>query len=241
MENKKSTLATVLLLIAVLVIGALAGYIYMQKIETDKQISKLQNEKVEMQSKIDDISNNKDEQIDIKESENNLPKTEEVNQIITEFLDLIWTRELGFEEILKKIGYENYREILNNTVKSDNEGDNIYGIYNKNMDKYVGGYSNTKIKYSEFEEKMYNYMTPGILKECFDGTFVEHNGFLYAFIGNASGCGVSNVNIEFIYKNNEQYVYSVKYSVSDAGGIDEFENIISIRKNNNKYVVSGLI
>ena len=44
MENKKSTLATVLLLIAVLVIGALAGYIYMQKIETDKKIADLEEE-----------------------------------------------------------------------------------------------------------------------------------------------------------------------------------------------------
>ena len=56
MENKKkSTVATVLLLIAVLVIGALAGYIYMQKVETDKKIADLENEKSQMQSKVNEL------------------------------------------------------------------------------------------------------------------------------------------------------------------------------------------
>ena len=54
-NNRKSTVATVLLLIAVLVIGALAGYIYMQKIETDKKIADLENEKIETQEKVDEL------------------------------------------------------------------------------------------------------------------------------------------------------------------------------------------
>ena len=55
MEKKKSTLAIVLLLIAVLVIGAMAGYIYMQKVETDQKIADLEAQKAEMQSQIDNL------------------------------------------------------------------------------------------------------------------------------------------------------------------------------------------
>ena len=42
MEKKKSTVATVLLLISVIIFGALVGYIYIQKIETDKKIDDLE-------------------------------------------------------------------------------------------------------------------------------------------------------------------------------------------------------
>ena len=55
MEKKKSTLATVLLLIAVLIIGAMAGYIYMQKVETDQKIADLESEKTQMQSKVNEL------------------------------------------------------------------------------------------------------------------------------------------------------------------------------------------
>lgn len=59
-NNKKSTVATVLLLIAVLVIGALAGYIYMQKIEADKKIADLEA-KISQKQEIKEDTLNKNE------------------------------------------------------------------------------------------------------------------------------------------------------------------------------------
>jgi hypothetical protein len=70
---------------------------------------------------------------------------------------------------MEDIGYGNCQEIRNNTLQSYNDGDSIYGFYNQNTQKIEGGYSNTKIKYSDFEEKIYNYMTPNIVEQCLDG------------------------------------------------------------------------
>lgn len=67
--NKKSTVLTVLLLIAVLVIGALAGYMYMQKIEADRRITELNQQinKLEQNKTIneekEDETLNKEEKI----------------------------------------------------------------------------------------------------------------------------------------------------------------------------------
>jgi len=238
MENKKGSLLTVFLVIAIILIGVMGVFMYMQKTEADRQIAELENSINEIKEATKEKEPNiKDEETDIKDNENELPNSEEVNSLVTKFLEMLYARESGFESILEKIGYDNPQEIYNNTVKSDNDGDSIYGVYNKNMDKYVGGYSNTKIKYSDFEEKISNYMTPGIVEQCFGGKFVEYNGFLYAFIGNASGAGVSNVTVQSIYNN----IYLVKYSVSDEAGTDEYECIIRITNYNNKNVVSGFM
>ena len=231
MENKKGNVSTVFLVIAIILIVVMGAFMYMQKTESDRQIAELENSINE----IKETTNEKEP--NIKDDENEIPNSEEVNTLVTKFLEMLYARENGFESVLEKIGYDNPQEIYNNTVKSDNEGDTIYGIYNKNMDKYVGGYSNTKIKYSDFEEKISNYMTPGIVEQCFGGKFVEYNGFLYAFIGNASGAGVSNVTVQSIYNN----IYLVKYSVSDEAGTDEYECIIRITNYNNKNVVSGFM
>ena len=238
MENKRGNVSTVFLVIAIILIGVMGVFMYMQKTESDRQIAELGNSINEIKGIANEKESNiKDEETDIKDNENELSNSEEVNTLVTKLLEMLYARESGFESILEKIGYDNSQEIYNNTVKSDNEGDSIYGVYNKNMDKYVGGYSNTKIKYSDFEEKISKFMTPGIVEQCFGGKFVEHNGFLYAFIGNASGVGVSNVTVELLYEN----VYSVKYSVVDPGETEERESIIRITEYNNKNVVSGFM
>lgn len=228
-EVKVRFSTVVYLFIILVLVVALGAVYYLGFVKNDKANNMIASGEL--------TENNNENVANIKDSEKDLPKNKEVNEVVTKFLEMLYARENGFESVLEKIGYDNPQEIYNNTVKSDNEGDTIYGIYNKNMDKYVGGYSNTKIKYSDFEEKISNYMTPGIVEQCFGGKFVEYNGFLYAFIGNASGAGVSNVTVQSIYNN----IYLVKYSVSDEGGTDEYECIIRITNYNNKNVVSGFM
>ena len=64
MENKKGSLSTVFLVIAIILIGAMGVFMYMQKTEADRQIAELENNASELQEainnlqgKIDQISN----------------------------------------------------------------------------------------------------------------------------------------------------------------------------------------
>ena len=55
MENKKGNLLKVFLVIAVILIVVMGALLYMQKIQSDKQIAELEDNKSEMKEKIDDL------------------------------------------------------------------------------------------------------------------------------------------------------------------------------------------
>lgn len=57
MENKKNILSTVFLVIAIILIIAIGAFMYIQKVEADRQIAELQETINDLQSKIDSISN----------------------------------------------------------------------------------------------------------------------------------------------------------------------------------------
>ena len=57
MENKKGSLATIFLVIAIILIVVMGALLYMQKTEADRQIAELENNASKMQEKIDSISN----------------------------------------------------------------------------------------------------------------------------------------------------------------------------------------
>ena len=78
MENKKGSLSTVFLVIAIILIGVMGVFMYMQKIEADRQIAELENNASQMQEtinnlqgKIDNISNTINDKDDTNSNEKN--------------------------------------------------------------------------------------------------------------------------------------------------------------------------
>ena len=55
MENKKGSLSTVFLVIAIILIGVMGVFMYMQKTEADRQIAELENNASKMQETINDL------------------------------------------------------------------------------------------------------------------------------------------------------------------------------------------
>ena len=134
MEKKKSTVATVLLLIAVLVIGAMAGYIYMQKNEAERRIEELETEKAQMQEKIDNLQG----KIDVISNKINSNENIEVDNIqdgeLNEITHIIVNVEdtSGGEQIYKskkiydKDEIKKVINIVNNAVELSEIGFDIY-------------------------------------------------------------------------------------------------------------------
>lgn len=96
MENKKGSLATILLVIAIILIVVMGALLYMQKTEADRQIAELENNASklqetinDLQGKIDTISNtinaNASGEIDNSQSNNTVQNNQEnVNKCYTD-------------------------------------------------------------------------------------------------------------------------------------------------------------
>lgn len=93
MEKKKSNLATNLLLVSVIIIVVMAGLIYIQKIETDKQIAQLEAQKAEMEDKINNLQGKIDSVSNIV---NNMPIEE--NIVLYKGMEI--SKKVGFQPIL---------------------------------------------------------------------------------------------------------------------------------------------
>ena len=83
MENKKNSLSTIFLVIAIILIAVMGVCMYKQKIESDKQIAQFKNNANELQETI----NNLQEKIDIISNTINLSTTSEVNNTKNEVTD----------------------------------------------------------------------------------------------------------------------------------------------------------
>ena len=111
MENKKGSLSTVFLVIAIILIIVMVAFMYMQKTEADRQIaelennaSKLQENINDLQGKIDTISNSINSNKDV---DNNSTET-------TKYVEL--TKELNSKDVLY-------------VTKAEKNSDNTYTLY----------------------------------------------------------------------------------------------------------------
>lgn len=101
---------------------------------------------------------------------------------------------------------------------------------------------NIKINYSDFEEKMLDYMSKDMLRKYLENrSFKNENGMLYFNIGGASGSCYQVEKIELISLGENKYTYLVKMSdASYEGVVDGFDCYIDIVKNDKgKFVMDN--
>ena len=242
MEEKKRirvSLSTVLFILALIVIIAMAYYIYVEKTIANSEIATLeanagemQNAIKDLQDKIDTISNtinsNTSEEINnsqsnnIVDNENNKFSEKEIKESITNYLN-IFKGAGSVEGRLEKMGLLKYGEFNNNTLTTDN-------------------YRKTNIKYSDFKSTIMNYVS----EEWFDNfnsikdnpEFKEQDGLLYYFDGGWTGAEyeVESIRLKGDY-SNLRYIAKA-YCIYDEDS-KELENIeFEVMNYNGKCVIS---
>ena len=117
MENKKGSLPTVFLVIAIILIGVMGVFMYMQKTEAARQIAELENNERELQETIDDLKGGIDSISDTINDKNSINLNENnLIQFNTEFYEL--------NDVAKE--YREYKNIKNyKDFNHDLDGDGI--------------------------------------------------------------------------------------------------------------------
>ena len=237
-EEKKTikiSLSTVFLIIAILVIIVMVYYIYIEKTNSKKEIGTLETNAVEMQKtinnlqeKMDTISNtlnsNTTEKIENSKENDNSNKEEikfsddEIKKSLQNYLDLVGTKDGSFFGLLVKLGLCN---------------DNDYNNANRTDDNFV----KTNIKYSDYKEKMLNYVTEECFNQNFKNGYKEKDGVLYYLDGGATGSEFEVKDIT-MKGNSKTYIAEV-YNIN----LDDSRELLNLefhieKNNNNKCVIS---
>ena len=236
MDNKKIkiSLSTFFLIVAIVIIICMACYIYVEKVNTNKEIDTLQTNSVEMQNTINTLqerintisktsNSNSDEEINNSQTSKEEFKysNDEIKKALQNYLDLVGMEEGSPLGMLVKLGLCKYDDYYN---------------ANKTTDNYV----KTNIKYSDYKEKMLEYVTEEWFNTNFNnGFYKEQDGILYFLDGGATGINfeVKDVNIKGAY-SKQVYIAEV-YNIH-VDGSKELENIEFhiANNNNNKCVIS---
>ena len=109
MENKKGSLSTVFLVIAIILIGVMGVFMYMQKTEADRQIAELENNASKMQETINDLQG----KIDTISNTINSNKTPEVDNTQEKEDEVKYDVEVEMSEIENiKVDYTNHDTIV---------------------------------------------------------------------------------------------------------------------------------
>ena len=235
-KQKKSKVVSVLVTIILILVLALAlciGNMYAMTKNYDNVFSMIGNtaageESTEEEKKIDnEVENNEDKK------ENNLNVEEEqalsdaeAQKIIQSYLNIKLRENTLPKSVLniEEIGLVNSQEDFDKN--STNLGD--YWHVSNN------------IKYSDFKDKMLEYMTEEIYPEDFSSSYKEVNGFLAAL--ESYGKQIDSVKVdkvELLEEDNNKYVYKVEYTqyVKDETYPSKYK--IELQKDKTgKYVVS---
>ena len=162
MEKKKISLSVFISVLAVLIIIIMAGFIYMQKINSDREISGLKNDSeelkatvTELQEKLDsisDIANTSNETEKVNETSNNskneefdveisISEIEKINSLDNSQIKDFYDKYSG--KIIKITGYvTNFGQ--SEVIHSGNEPETYINIGNRTTYKdktYAGGYT----------------------------------------------------------------------------------------------------
>lgn len=221
MENKKGSLSTVFLVIAIILIVVMGALLYMQKTEADRQIAELENNASEMQEtindlqgKIDTISNTINSNTDTEDENVTADFTEkEIKDVLQMCLDLESAKTNGPGTALFTLG------LYKDNADSDSE---------KSAEKT--GFMKTSIKYTDFKEAMLKYMTEECYQKQWAELFENENGYLcYANVG-ATGVGYKVNSIEKVGDG-----YTANVTASSEG--PDSKMTVSFKIDDNKCVV----
>lgn len=244
MEEKKGikvSLSTVLFIFALIVIIAMAYYIYVEKTNANNEIATLEANAVEMQNtikdlqdKIDTISNtinsNTSGEIDNSQSNNTVNNKEdkfsnkEIKDSITNYLN-IFKGAGSVEGRLEKLGLLEFGEFNNNQLTADN-------------------YRKTDIKYSDFKSTVMNYVSEEWFNKINNNAkweiteFKEQDGLLYYYDSGWTGTGyeVESITLKGDYSDSRYIAKVYRINIDDSRELENIE--FEITNYNGKCVIS---
>lgn len=222
MENKKSFLPTILVIFILLLI-TLAGYIvynlYLQNKNLEESLNRLE-EKVDSISVISNSNTNAE--LNSSTSNDNLDldvifSNDEIKTAIQNYLDLIGAAAGSPENLLVKLGLTSFNQYTDRT--DDN-------------------YIKTNIKYSDYKNKMLNYMTEQWFENNFTNYHKNVNGSLYFFDGGATGMNfdVESVSLKGDYSDSSYIANVYNIHMDDSKELEHIE--FHIENYNGKCVIS---
>lgn len=220
----------ILAIIAIITMGFFMYKIYTDKQKSDEKVETLNSEVNRLQDTINSIQStiNNTNKVNENAVYNNATKVktetvsrsfsdDEIKQSMQNYLDLICAQSGSMRGFLVKLGLINFSD----------EFDMSYG---NNLAK-------TNVKYSEFKEKMLNYVTEEWFENSFTELYKNINGYLYFNDGGASGLSSKIQNIT--KKENGKYIAEVKilpYGEEEGAYLKTIE--FNISNYNDKCVIS---
>ena len=191
MENKKGSLSTVFLVIAIILIVVMGAFMYMQKTESDKQIAELENNASklqetinDLQGKIDTISNtiNSNKDVDSNSAED------------TKYVEL--TKELNSGDVLY-------------VTKAEKNSDNTYTLYGVVFNCNENVNPDYQISDTWTVTKDYKKVTVSSDTKCISGYPEEEETTVGKYFNN-----YGEVELEKVVENTtltDKYTYSFKF------------------------------
>lgn len=203
MENKKGSLLTVFLIIAIILIGVMGVFMYMQKTEADRQIAELENNASKLQETINDLQG----KIDTISNTINSNKTPEVDNT-QDTTDTI--SDSKADEIAKDLFEKGSQKIRETEYTDYYQYESAQPVTEKTINGVT--YQKRNVLYANVEKEYSEIFTGEALKNVLGKRFAEVDGYLYVSYGGATGWDVTNIKVSRVSGNNNEIEYTVTYN-----------------------------
>ena len=182
-DNKKTnkiTLSTYIAILAVLIIVVMAGFIYMQKINSDREIAGLKTDAEELKATVSELQGKLDSISNIAETSNEEEKTTNTS-VADEMTSTSFTDEqvkeslANYFELKMTMGDQILKKLTQKGLLNYNESENKEIVRGGNLENKV----TMKVKFSDYKKAMLNYVSESEFNKTFQDDFiVESNGDL---------------------------------------------------------------
>ena len=191
MENKKGNLSTVFLVIAIILIGVMGVFMYMQKTESDKQIAELENNAGKLQETINDLQGK------IDTISNTINSNKDVDNNSAE--------DIKYVELTKEL---NSKDVLYVT-KAEKNPNNTYTLYGVVFNCNENVNPDYQISDTWTVTKDYKKVTVSSDTKCISGYPEEEETTVGKYFNN-----YGEVELEKVVENTtltDKYTYSFKF------------------------------
>ena len=179
-KTNKTKLSTFIIVLAVLVIIIMAGFIYMQKINSDREIAGLKTDAEELKATVAELQGKLDSISNIAETSNEEEKTTNTS-VADEMTSTSFTDEqvkeslANYFELKMTMGDQILKKLTQKGLLNYNESENKEIVRGGNLENKV----TMKVKFSDYKKAMLNYVSESEFNKTFQDDFiVESNGDL---------------------------------------------------------------
>ena len=197
MENKRGNVSTVFLVIAIILIVVMGVFMYMQKIEADRQIAELENSASKLQETINDLQGKIDsisDTISTNDETNTETNLEQEGKMTADERYSLYIN--GLKNNLKKLQGNSHISLHSGEyINLSTVGINVYGTIENNGDVYLGLERDSALakKYGQNYKVATNIVNAGIQEYGQDASVLL---WFINELGEFSYLGIPDINIE---------------------------------------------